>query len=419
MRSDSIWTRLSRVAPLLTLVALLAACGQSVAGNSGKPAKATVTTRASVTATVAVSPTPSRPYSFPARWRPATGFDDIDADKLSHHIGSIVFSPTTPAIGYACAVKTSNPAAARPHAEAPTHPLSGVPTLFKTTDGGATWTTIFIPFSQSVTCQLYMDQADANDVVAAAGSDPSGSVSSLTLYRTTDGARFWNPVTLPTAQGYQLSLRTLVVTQSRLIAFMGEQGEGRLPTPLYASDDSGASWQVIGQSILNQHLYLDKLWTMGATLVLASDPGCQGPCGTARPRAAANGFSALTQPFAGQPPIPTVYFKSTDNGATWAKMTLPNGNYQSLFFTRAASGSNYYGVALSAQMGSQGVTSTIFYTSDSGATWTALPSVQGAENGYLDPGTIGQRGIAIAPDGSVVAGMNHMSPIGATDGGAF
>ncbi|MGH2485313.1 MAG: hypothetical protein ACRDHE_04800 [Ktedonobacterales bacterium] len=427
MGDQPTWARVRSVASLLMLAALLAGCGQSAAANGGTLAKATATTttRASATTTtrasatptptVAVAPTPVRPYTFPAQWRRATGFDTGGVDIVSHHIGSVVFSPTTPAIGYACAVTTSNPAAARPHAEAPTHPLSGTPTLFKTTNGGATWTAQGIPFSQSATCQLYMDQSDANDVVAAVGSDPSGAASALTLYRTTDGATFWNPMTLPTATGWSLTLGTLIVAPSRLIAFMGQQGEGRLPTPLYASDDGGASWQPIGQSILTQHLYLDQLWTMGATLVVATDAGCQGPCGTARPRGAGNGASALTQPFAGQPPTPTVFFTSADDGATWTSMSIPNGNYGTLVFMRAASGSNYYGVALSADMGNQGLSATAYYTADSGATWTALPSLAGVANGYLDPSTIGQHGLAVTPDGSVIAGALHLS----ADGGAF
>jgi photosystem II stability/assembly factor-like uncharacterized protein len=406
---------------LLALCALLVGCGSAQTPNIGKTLKPTATTaKTGSTATIGVSsPPPTLQYSFPAQWQSATGFDGGGVDNPAHHMGSVVFSPSAPSTGYACAVTTTTPQAARAPGAQLARPDSGLPTLFKTTDGGATWTTLGIPFSQSVTCQLYIDASDANDVVAVASSDQSGTTTSLSVYRTTNGGRFWSPLTLPTAQGYSLSLVTFVVTHSRLIAFMGLQGEGRLPTPLYASDDSGSSWQAIGQSVMSQNLLLEQLWTMGPSLVLASDPGCQGPCGPSQPARGRDGGAPLSQSFAGGPPSTTICFRSDDNGATWTKMNLPGGIYQYLEFMRAANGAAYYGVALSASPSSQGYTTTAYYTADSGATWTALPSFQGVENGYLDPGSIGQHGIAVAPDGSVIAGALHLTQGGGTDGGAF
>lgn len=415
----TMWARVTGrrvMAPLLlSLCALLAGCGGATAKpNIGKTHTPTATAKSGSTASVSASPPPNLPYSFPAQWQPATGFQTGSNDNVAHHIGSVVFSPATPTTGYACAVTTSNPQAARSHGAQPSRPYSGPPTLFKTTDGGATWAALGIPFRQGVTCQLYIDQADANDVVAVTGSDQSGSTSTLSVYRTTDGATFWNPMTLPST-GYSISLTTLVVTHSRLIAFMSMQGEGRLPTPLYASDDSGQTWQAIGQSVMSQNLLLDQLWTMGPSLILATDPGCQGPCGASRP-VAGQGSSPLSRSLAGGPPQTTTLFRSDDNGATWTKMALPAGLLQSLEFIRAANGSGYYGVALVSTVVSNGYSPMVYYSADSGATWNALPSFQGVENGYLQPASVSQHGIAVAPDGSVISGSVSNS---GTDGGAF
>lgn len=408
---------------LVSLCALLAGCGSTSKPNIGKSRAPTATVgKAGSTAATGVSasssPAPTLPYSFPAQWQPANGFQSDGSDNVAHHIGSVVFSPSAPATGYACAVSTTTPQAARSHSAQPVLPHSSLPTLFKTLDGGATWSAVGIPFSQGVTCQLTIDAVDANDVAAVVGSDQSGSTSTLSVYRTTNGGTFWNPLTLPSAQGYTMSLMTLVVTHTRLVAFMGLQGEGRLPTPLYASDDGGQSWQAIGQSVMSQNLLLDQLWTMGSSLILATDPGCQGPCGTSLPLSG-QGSVRLARSLAGGPPQTTTLFRSDDNGATWSKMASPGGLLQSLQFIRAANSSGYVGVALFSLAGANGYTPTLYYSADSGATWNALPSFQGVENGYVDPGSLDQHGIAVAPDGSVVAGALHLTSNGGTDAGAF
>jgi hypothetical protein len=211
--------------------------------------------------------------------------------------------------------------------------------------------------------------------------------------------------------------------QSRLIIVLGINGEGSVPNPLFASDDGGASWQTIKVNANGQNQQIsEQLWISGATLIVTGVPPCQGGCGYALPAGSTRvGSQPLSQPLSSQPPAPNTYYKSTDGGRSWTPLVTPASNLSNLDIARSANGAITYlvGTAHSDQGQGTGV-NTAFYSKDTGATWTRLPTLEGVEQGYPDPGSLGNSGIYVLPDGSVIGTAFHT--VGTTymgEAGAF
>jgi hypothetical protein len=88
-------------------------------------------------------------------------------------------------------------------------------------------------------------------------------------------------------------------------------------------------------------------------------------------------------------------------------------------FTLAAAGTAYFGVSV-AEPQSPGAPVVAYWSQDSGATWKALPTLQGVEGGWLDPTSLGLN-LVVAPDGTVLTDTRHPTnpPAYQSDAGLF
>lgn len=398
---------------ILALATLLAACGQTTTpsnndANAGVKATAAPT---ALTGTPTATTIPL-PYTFPKQWLPAPDSNDLPAA-----IGSVAFAPSTPQTGYACAASAS--------ATTADDSSSTPPAVVATNDGGQSWRTVSGSSSHAKSfCRLFVDQNDGSDIFVTAGSMNNQATTSAPLFRSRDGGASWQFIRVPSLNtGTSTSVVSVAVVQSRLIIVLAMNGEGSVPNPLYASDDGGASWQPINVNTNGQNLQIGgQLWISSATLIVTGMPPCQSACGYALPAGSERmGGHPLSQPLSSQPPTPNYYFKSSDGGRSWTPLTTPASNLSNLAIARSADGARTYLVGTAHTDLGQGTgVNTAFYSVNVGATWTHLPTLAGVEHGYPDPGSLGNSGMLVLPDGSVISTAVHT--VGTTymgDAGAF
>jgi len=105
--------------------------------------------------------------------------------------------------------------------------------LFKTEDGGATWTSTVIPFNFSIESMLFTDEN--NGYITHRGDD-----SGAFILKTADGGTTWENLAFPE---FPFHFRNLVKdNDNNLYAILGGLG---LYTALVKSTDAGLSWNEI------------------------------------------------------------------------------------------------------------------------------------------------------------------------------
>jgi photosystem II stability/assembly factor-like uncharacterized protein len=177
--------------------------------------------------------------------------------------------------------------------------------LFKTTDGGASWSNSISPplsgcllggyFTTAPTPVLVMDPSDSRSLYLAEGEDEDGG---YVLLRSTDGGASWNRV-WDFSGGLQSGLNALVIDRSNpttLYAGLGDAspyGPSRPRIGFFKSTDGGATWTNIGL-------------TDAAVTVLVRDPFDSNIL-----YAATQGIYANPHGFRG-------IFKTVDGGITWS-----------------------------------------------------------------------------------------------------
>lgn len=396
-----------KIVSLLSLLSLLclalAACGSASAGAQRAATAAPTANGAtrSKNATPAPPGPPSLPYPLPATWRDAQGLSQAEAAGPVAY----AFAPSNGAFGYLCASS------------------SGI--VYTTNDGGQSWNALHTaPFTG---CQrISIDAQDAYDVFVQSptAAQTNGIPDGVDLWRSRDGGATWRKLGGVTGTGFRLSWADLAVVGSQLIGQVAIDEEGSLPDYLYASSDGGYTWSPFGQSIANQGYTVSSFTALGSAIYISSMKSL-GPSGMAAPiRPSANGAHAavrpLDAPLSGQPPNPPVFWRSLDGGATWSQATLP-GN--TLYATPRADGHGSYALSVTTtDVSTQPQTplddAAIWWSADSGATWTRLPDMQGLENGYVLGGGA-YWGIALAADGSVFATAQHAADGAPDDAGIF
>lgn len=378
------WRGLAKPSGVALLVLLcLAGCGaeSTTKGITARP-----------TATASPSPAASpTPVSFPLGWQAAAG--------LPATIGGYAFAQSAPQTGYACALP----------------PNAG---FWATQDGGDTWASIATTnlAISSDGCGVSVDPANPQDVFAW---------DSVILSRSRDGGHTWVQLAGLVGQSGPSEWRNATAIGARIIAVGVPVGPGEgagNTSDLYASDDSGQTWHTIGQSILAKQLNVGNFVTVGTTLYVSGYPlcagglpidGCNGDA-TARVPGALGSAAPLALPLSGDRQVPYEYFASADGGATFNEMTVPGSASLSELSFAPKSGGGYYGVVLST---AGDLTTTVYWSNDSGRTWQPMPRLDSATPGKPDPRTLGILGRLVAcPDGTIVAGTWRDRT--AQDGGA-
>jgi hypothetical protein len=258
----SSWARVARMRAL-ALLALLALPALAFAGCAGL-ASGQMSSQRSKTPTVATR-APGSPTAALASWT-----------SVHPPVGTFAlqFAPSEPRTAYLCAI--DGPAVA---------PLDHTARLYRSVDGATTWnlisgTPVLRPVASQATtqamCAVFIDAHDARDIFfqqtqfQAMGG---GSTIARALYRSRDGGATWTALTVPDRTDGFL---TLAVYGARLIAqpkltVMGasacDPSAAPKPTSLVdASDDGGQIWRPIGQSLMAQGYSVTDMASAGAAL---------------------------------------------------------------------------------------------------------------------------------------------------------
>ncbi len=153
---------------------------------------------------------------------------------LSQHIGRIVIDPRDPNVVYVAAV-------------GPLWAPGGERGLYKTTDGGKTWTNTKEISKYTGFTDIAMDPSNPDVLYAASeererreyGFLPAGPEAAI--YKTTDGAKTWTKLSegLPTGELGRIGLATCKSHPATVYAIISAKGD---MNGTYRSDDAGAHW---------------------------------------------------------------------------------------------------------------------------------------------------------------------------------
>ena len=155
----------------------------------------------------------------------------------SQHIGRIVVDPRDPNVVYVAAM-------------GPLWSAGGERGLFKTTDGGKTWTNTKQISANTGFTELVMDPSNPDVLYAASlererreyGFLPAGPESGI--YKTRDAGRTWTQLAggLPTGELGRIGLAVCRSKPSTLYAVIHAKGPAN---GIYRSDDTGSTWRLV------------------------------------------------------------------------------------------------------------------------------------------------------------------------------
>jgi len=194
--------------------------------------------------------------------------------KDTHHIGRIVVHPTEPNVVYVAALG---------HLWGPNKERG----VYKSTDGGATWTqSLFINDDTGVS-DIAIDPQSPNTLYAAAyerrrtvfgfnGGGPGGGI-----YKTVDGGVHWTKLThgLPTTGDVGRCAIDIYRKNSNIVYVLIEHAT---QGGIYRSEDKGFSWTRMSDTNPRPSYYSQvridpnndrKVWVLGAPLYLSEDGG--------------------------------------------------------------------------------------------------------------------------------------------------
>ena len=155
--------------------------------------------------------------------------------------------------------------------------------VYKTTDGGKTWTRILFVNDTTGFVDLEMDPSDPNTLYAAAwhrvrwgGSHMEGVGAGSGLYKTTDGGRTWTRLTDPTKKNGLPTDRLgrigiAIAPQNPKLVFAMIQVDRGVTDPaqgrfggVFRSSDAGATWTQVNDLQAIPHYYYDEIWVDAA-----------------------------------------------------------------------------------------------------------------------------------------------------------
>jgi photosystem II stability/assembly factor-like uncharacterized protein len=193
----------------------------------------------------------------------------------THHIGRVVIHPKNPDIVYAAALG---------HLWGP-NPERGV---YKTTDGGKTWSQVLKISADTGVSDIAMDPESPDTLYAAAyqrrrtpfGYNGGGSESAI--YKTTDGGATWKKLTkgLPYENGGETGRIGLDIYRKdpNIVYALVQHEKGGI----YRSEDKGETWKKMSDTNPRPSYYSQvridpnndlRIWVLGAAMYFSEDGG--------------------------------------------------------------------------------------------------------------------------------------------------
>jgi len=158
--------------------------------------------------------------------------------------------------------------------------------LWKTTDGGATWSTGYDNFSVLGVSSILITPSNPNIMYVATGDGDAGDTRSIGVYKSTDGGATWAATGLTFTLANYVLIRKLLMDPNNEAHMLAATSSG-----LYRTTNSGTSWT----KVVNANFY-DVEAQSGAT---------------------ANNFYACTG---------SSLYRSTNNGLNWTLVQTISGS---------------------------------------------------------------------------------------------
>lgn len=254
--------------------------------------------------------------------------------------------------------------------------------IFKTEDGGASWTTSFKSVGTYFRAVLFLDASHG-----FAGNIGAGLSSSIkdknVLYETIDGGATWNPVTAITGPAPSGICNLTAVDGKTLFAV----GRANGPSHLLTSSDAGATWTSID---LKAHLKMaiDARFTSATEgLVVGMNAGSPSACTVIRTIDGGKSFetvftSTTANSLCWKIQFPTsdvgyvavqdgavgpgTFAKTTDGGKSWVELPLPDTGAPKGAYPAIGIG---FATEKVGWVAPEDAALPVFRTKDGGATW--------------------------------------------------
>jgi photosystem II stability/assembly factor-like uncharacterized protein len=193
--------------------------------------------------------------------------------ERTRHIGGIAVHPDDPDVAYVAALGNLwDPS-----------PERGV---YKTGDGGATWSRVLFVDTLTGVVDLVMDPSDPNTLYAAAyqrlrrtwGFNGGGPGSGI--YKTTDGGNTWRELEngLPSGDKGRIGL-AIAQTDPQVLNAIVQHAEG---SGVYRTEDGGATWEMVNdlnpRPMYYSHIYIDptnedRIYVLATSFYKSEDGG--------------------------------------------------------------------------------------------------------------------------------------------------
>jgi photosystem II stability/assembly factor-like uncharacterized protein len=267
--------------------------------------------------------------------------------------------------------------------------------IFSTTDGGKTWSPVFMHAGTYFRSILFTDPQHGFAGNIGAGLSPTISDATL-LYATKDGGKTWAPVTTITGTGAEGVCNFFAVDAMHLFAV----GRANGPAALLQSSDGGATWTAKSLSssfsmIIDAHFFsategllagmdpaashctIQRTTDGGATFTPVFTSKTLGSlCWKLHFPTSLVGYAAVQDNAAG----PGTFAKTTDGGKTWTELPLPT----SLGMPNAAYSAIGVGFITAdiGWMAAEDASLPAYRTFDGGMTWEVDPTLKSPVNRF-------------------------------------
>lgn len=258
--------------------------------------------------------------------------------------------------------------------------------VYRSTDGGRTWTHVLFVDAASGVIDLTSDLGDPQTIAASLTSDRTQNPRGPAIYRSEDEGATWARVRGEGLPAQTASVNIAIASHTdgrRMYALGGGRGGGGL----FRSDDGGGTWTVTTRRLASAggHLYVDPanpdiVYTMGTSVYRSLDGGrtldaFKGAPGGDDPHAMWIDPSNPRRMIVGADQGPTI---SVDGGASWTPWyTVPNGE---LYYVTADREFPYRVYAAQQDSGTVAVLSRSDYGEIRSNDWY---SVSGYEEGHI------------------------------------